>query len=254
MPENLPEDSGSQMVTGPSGITDEGLLIRMLHEEQLRLKREVDELRQKQQEAGDKKEKKQDEEEKGGDKKGKDAKDGKENQDGKDKDEKKPPLIQRVRAWVKEHPIGTVFIIIGVILLIICAILLIRYLNSYENTDDAFVDGHTDPITPRINGIVTGVYVENTYFVKKGEVLVELDPRDFQVALEQAKANLSQAEAGVRAQTPNVPITQTNQSTVLANTVERIKRNREPCCRAAKIQVCSFRHSPGPGKRRKRGP
>jgi hypothetical protein len=113
MPENLPEDSGSQMVTGPSGITDEGLLIRMLHEEQLRLKREVDELRQKQQEAGDKKEKKQDEEEKGGDKKGKDAKDGKENQDGKDKDEKKPPLIQRVRAWVKEHPIGTVFIIIG---------------------------------------------------------------------------------------------------------------------------------------------
>jgi membrane fusion protein (multidrug efflux system) len=110
-----------------------------------------------------------------------------------------------------------VLIVIVVILLIICAILLIRYLNSYENTDDAFVDGHTDPITPRINGIVTGVYVENTYFVKKGEVLVELDPRDFQVALEQAKANLSQAEAGVRAQTPNVPITQTSQSTALTN-------------------------------------
>ena len=229
MPENPPEDRGPQMVTGPSGISDEGLLIRMLHEEQSRLRREVDELRQKQQEAEDKqgggqedkdkgeKDEKQDEGENGEDKKGKDAKDDKENQDGKDKAEKKPPLTQRVRAWVKEHPIGTVLIVIGVILLIICAILLIRYLNSYENTDDAFVDGHTDPITPRINGIVTGVYVENTYFVKKGEVLVELDPRDFQVALEQAKANLSQAEAGVRAQTPNVPITQTNQSTALAN-------------------------------------
>jgi membrane fusion protein, multidrug efflux system len=229
MPENPPEDRGAQMVTGPSGISDEGLLIRMLHEEQSRLRREVEELRQKQQEAEDKqgggqergskddgkKDEKQDEGEKGEDKKGKDAKEGKENQDGKDA--KKPPLTQRVRAWAREHPIGTVLIVIGVIVLILCAILLVRYLNSYENTDDAFVDGHTDPITPRINGIVTGVYVENTYFVRKGEVLVELDPRDFQVALEQAKANLSQADAGVRAQTPNVPITQTNQSTALAN-------------------------------------
>ena len=229
MPENPPEDRGPQVGAGSSVISDEGLLIRMLHEEQSRLRREVDELRQKQQQAEDKqgsdqedKDKgekggEQDEGKKGEDKKGKDTNGDKENQDGKDKDEKKPPLAQRVRAWVKEHPTGTALIVIGLILLIICAILLIRYLNSYENTDDAFVDGHTDPITPRINGIVTGVYVENTYFVKKGEVLVELNPRDFQVALEQAKANLSQAEAGVRAQTPNVPITQTNQSTALAN-------------------------------------
>ncbi len=229
MPENPPEDRGPQVGAGPSVISDEGLLIRMLHEEQSRLRREVDELRQKQQEAEDKqdgeednkdqgkKDEKEDEGKKGEDKKGKDAKDDKENQYGKDKAEKKPPLTQRARAWVQKHPIGTVLIVIGLILLVICAILLIRYLNSYENTDDAFVDGHTDPITPRINGIVTGVYVENTYFVKKGEVLVELDPRDFQVALEQAKANLSQAEAGVRAQTPNVPITQTNQYTALAN-------------------------------------
>ena len=232
MPENPPEDRGTQIVTGPPEMSNEGLLIRMLHEEQSRLRREVDELRQKQQDAEDKqgsgqedkdgqekgkKDEKQNEGEKEGDKKGKDAKGDKENQEGRDKAEKKPPLTQRIRAWAKEHPIGMVLIVIGVILLIICAILLIRYLNSYENTDDAFVDGHTDPITPRINGIVTGVYVENTYFVKKGEVLVELDPRDFQVALEQAKANLSQAEAGVRAQTPNVPITQTNQSTALAN-------------------------------------
>ena len=230
MPENSPEDRG-QVVTGPSGISDEGLLIRMLHEEQSRLRREVDELRQKQQEAGDKqggqedkeaqdkgkKDEKQDDGENGEDRKGKDAKDDKGKQGDKEKAEKKPPLTQRARAWTRKHPIGTVLIVIGVILLVICAILLIRYLNSYENTDDAFVDGHTDPITPRINGIVTGAYVENTYFVKKGEVLVELDPRDFQVALEQAKANLSQAEAGVRAQTPNVPITETNQSTTLAN-------------------------------------
>jgi membrane fusion protein (multidrug efflux system) len=232
MPETFPEDRGSQIATGPSSISDEGLLIRMLHEEQSRLRRDVDELRQKQREAGDKqgggekdkdgqekgkKDEKQGKGEKGEDSESKDGKDDEEKQGGKDEAEKKPPLVQRARAWAKEHPIGTVLIVIGAIVLIICAILLIRYLDSYENTDDAFVDGHTDPITPRINGIVTGVYVENTYFVKKGEVLVELDPRDFQVALEQAKANLSQADAGVRAQTPNVPITETNQSTTLVN-------------------------------------
>ena len=226
MPENVPEVLEPQTGPGPLSIGDQGLLIRMLHDEQMRLRREVDELRQKQQEARakqgaeenqqeGKKDDQQEQGKKAEDEKGKDAKGGKEKPDAKD--EKKAPLMQRAKAWTRKHPIGTVLIVIGLIVLIICALLLVRYLDSYENTDDAFVDGHTDPITPRINGIVTGVYVENTYFVKKGEVLVELDPRDFQVALAQAKAHLAQAEAGVRAQIPNVPITETNQSTALAN-------------------------------------
>jgi multidrug efflux pump subunit AcrA (membrane-fusion protein) len=57
------------------------------------------------------------------------------------------------------------------------------------------------------------VYVENTYRVKKGQLLVELDPRDQEVSREQAIANLAQAQAGVRAQLPNVPITAMTQST-----------------------------------------
>ncbi|HEX4022732.1 MAG TPA: HlyD family secretion protein [Acidobacteriaceae bacterium] len=112
---------------------------------------------------------------------------------------------------------GTIAIIVGMIILLIAAILLWRYIESYENTDDAFVDGHTDPISPRISGFVKAVYVENTYRVKKGQLLLTLDPKDYLMTKEQAVAGLVQAEAGVRAQTPNVPITSTSQSTMVQN-------------------------------------
>ena len=137
-----------------------------------------------------------------------------------DKKEEKPPLKERVheaeektKSWTRQHPIATISIIIGVILLIIAAILLIHYLNSYETTDDAFIDGHTDPISFRISGIVSRVYVENTFRVKKGQLLVQLDDRDNQVAKEQALANYAQSQAAVRAQSPNIGITTTDQST-----------------------------------------
>jgi membrane fusion protein (multidrug efflux system) len=105
----------------------------------------------------------------------------------------------------------------GAVVLVIGAMLLWRYIESYENTDDAFVDGHTDPISSRIGGFVNAVYVENTYHVKKGQLLISLDPKDYLVAKEQAAAGLIQADSSIRAQTPNVPITSTTQSTLVLN-------------------------------------
>jgi membrane fusion protein (multidrug efflux system) len=176
-----------------------------LHDEQIRLRTEVEFLRRQQEElqrqlaqkaAPDKDEKKDD----------------KDNQDQKE-EKPKQSFLTRVRNWVHTHPLATILIIIGIILLLIAGYFLFRYLNSYENTDDAEVDGHTDPISARISGDVIGVYVENTQRVQKGQVLVDLDPRDYKVALNQANANLSQAEAALRAQSPNVPITTTVQQT-----------------------------------------
>ena len=188
------------------------LVMRMLYDEQARLRSEVEQLKQK----GDKDK----EGEEGGDKEGgddkedgdKDKKEGDDKKDDKDK-ENKPPFRERARGWVREHPIATVLILVGIVVLIIASILLWRYLSSYENTDDAFVDGHTDPISARINGYVSSVYVENTYHVKKGQLLAEIDPRDMQVAKEQAAANLAQAQAAVRQQNPQVPITTVDQTT-----------------------------------------
>jgi membrane fusion protein (multidrug efflux system) len=72
-----------------------------------------------------------------------------------------------------------------------------NYLQSYESTDDAQIDGHIDPLSSRINGTVIRVHAENNDRVKAGELLVEIDPRDFEVAVAQAKARLELAVAQV---------------------------------------------------------
>ncbi|MGH7905168.1 MAG: HlyD family secretion protein, partial [Candidatus Binataceae bacterium] len=70
-----------------------------------------------------------------------------------------------------------------------------NYLQSYESTDDAQIDGHIDPLSSRIDGTVIRVHVEDDDRVKKGELLVEIDPRDYQAAVEQARARLELARA-----------------------------------------------------------
>ncbi len=82
------------------------------------------------------------------------------------------------------------------------------YSRGYESTDDAQVDGHLNGITARIDGDVKAVYVEENQSVQAGQLLVELDPRDYQVALEQAQAQLLKAQAEERAENPNLPIAQ----------------------------------------------
>jgi membrane fusion protein (multidrug efflux system) len=66
---------------------------------------------------------------------------------------------------------------------------------THETTDDAFIDVHFVSAAPKIAGRVTEVHVDDNQLVKKGDVLVEIDPRDFQVALVQAKANLEKDKA-----------------------------------------------------------
>jgi membrane fusion protein, multidrug efflux system len=72
-----------------------------------------------------------------------------------------------------------------------------NYLQSYESTDDAQIDGHIDPLSSRINGTVIRVHAEDDDRVKAGELLVEIDPRDYKVAVAQAKARLELALARV---------------------------------------------------------
>jgi membrane fusion protein (multidrug efflux system) len=223
MPEDLPPDhllpANATDANPVDPDIDKALALRMLYDEQTRLRAELDDMRKKQEkekkESGKDKEGEGKDNKEGGEKEegGKDDKDGKKEDDKKGDKEQKPPLKARVRVWVHQHPGYTVLIVVGVILLIIGAVLLIHYLNSYVDTDDAFVDGHTDPISARISGYVAKIYVEDTTRVAKGQLLVELDTRDNQVAKEQAAANYAQAQASTRAQAPNVPITATDQNT-----------------------------------------
>ena len=70
-----------------------------------------------------------------------------------------------------------------------------NYLQSYQSTDDAQIDGHIDPLSSRINGTVVRVHVEDDDRVKAGELLVEIDPRDYEIAVAQARARLELALA-----------------------------------------------------------
>jgi membrane fusion protein, multidrug efflux system len=80
------------------------------------------------------------------------------------------------------------------------------YTRGRISTDDAFVDGRVHPITPRVAGYVDEVPVEDNAKVEPGQVLVVLDPTDYEVALAQAKADLASAESQLTALELGVPL------------------------------------------------
>jgi membrane fusion protein, multidrug efflux system len=91
------------------------------------------------------------------------------------------------------------------------------YAQRFEETDDAQVDGHLNPISSRIDGTIKAVYVDDNQTVQAGKLLIELDPRDYQVAFDQTKAQADEAESQLGASHPNLPITQITNRTDLAS-------------------------------------
>ena len=115
--------------------------------------------------------------------------------------------------------------VVGVIVVLVLALGVGWYLYSrgVEATDDAQVDGHLVPIASRVEGTILAVTVDDNQPVTAGTPLVQLDPRDYQVALDQAKAQYDQASAQLTAAGPNVPITRiSNESDLAADTEEII--------------------------------
>src|SRR5206468_6015549 len=71
-------------------------------------------------------------------------------------------------------------------------------LRYYQSTDDAYVNGNVVQITPQISGTVVSIAADDTQFVKEGDTLLQLDPADAKIALEQAEAKLAHAVRDVR--------------------------------------------------------
>jgi len=91
------------------------------------------------------------------------------------------------------------FLIGGVILLIILffGYRYWEHASTHEDTDDAYIAGNTHQISPRVDGTVQQVLVDDNWHVEEGQPLVKLDPRDFEVALVKNRAQLKQANAQV---------------------------------------------------------
>jgi membrane fusion protein (multidrug efflux system) len=95
------------------------------------------------------------------------------------------------------------------------AALLWLYLAGYESTDDAQVDVHMYPVSARISGYVIKVNVNDNQYVERGTVLVEIDPKDYEIAVARARADLANAEATAKSLNINVPIASVNTSSQL---------------------------------------
>src|SRR5256884_7578343 len=87
---------------------------------------------------------------------------------------------------------------------------LFAYYYNRETTDDAQVDGHITPMASKVYGRVAQVLVDDNQPVRAGQVLVKIDPRDYQAALDQAKASLALAESEARSAGVDVPRTREN--------------------------------------------
>ena len=117
------------------------------------------------------------------------------------------------------------WIVPALIVLIAVGVLLYRYLSLFESTDDAQIDGYIYPVSSRVSGYVTRVTVDDNQYVQAGTVLVQLDPKDYEVAVENAKAALANDQATASSATINVPITSVTTSSQYVNAEAEVRNS-----------------------------
>jgi membrane fusion protein, multidrug efflux system len=132
-------------------------------------------------------------------------------------DEKNNAEIEEVPEKPRQRP-RRQFIIFGVVVVVLVGALLFWWHSMfYEETDDAEVSGHLVQVSSRIAGQIVKVNVNENQYVEAGTVLAEIDPRDFQVAIDQSEANRQGAEASAQAAQVNVPLTDINTGSTLSS-------------------------------------
>jgi membrane fusion protein (multidrug efflux system) len=127
------------------------------------------------------------------------------------------------------------FIVIGVIVLLVLGAGFFYWRSTFtEDTDDAQVDGNLYQVSSRIAGHVVAVQVSDNQLVKKGDLLAEIDPTDFQVTVDQAEADLAAAQAQYVQASTNVPITSTNVNTGVTTSASDVQGSQAILAQAEK--------------------
>jgi membrane fusion protein (multidrug efflux system) len=108
-----------------------------------------------------------------------------------------------------------------------------QYFSTRESTDDAQIDGHIIPVASRVGGTVLQVQVEDNQEVEKGALLLQIDPKDYQVALAREEANLADAKATLTAARSGVPITSTTTTSLVSSARANLERARAGTTAAA---------------------
>ncbi|SNS79266.1 membrane fusion protein, multidrug efflux system [Granulicella rosea] len=134
-----------------------------------------------------------------------------------------------------EKKSGRKFIVIGVVLLLVVLAGLYYWRSTFsEDTDDAQVDGDIYQVSSRISGQVLRVDFEDNKKVEANQLLVEIDPKDYQVALEQAQAALASAQADYTTASANVPITSVTTNTTVSTSGSDVRASTSSVDQAQK--------------------
>ncbi len=124
---------------------------------------------------------------------------------------------------------------VSFVVLAIAGVFLWHDLSGFESTDDAQVDVHLYPVSARISGYIQKVHVGDNQWVEEGSTLVEIDPKDYQVALAKAQATLDTSGAAAKSSNIDVPISSVETSSQLKFTSSDIK-NADAAIQAAEKQ------------------
>ncbi|ABF42096.1 secretion protein HlyD [Candidatus Koribacter versatilis Ellin345] len=114
---------------------------------------------------------------------------------------------ERPRSFFQRNPAARWIFLLVLIALIVGAVFVWRYYTVRESTDDAQIDGHLTPISSRVSGTVVTLNVTDNQVVNAGDLIVQLDPKDYEVALSRVKADLGDAIATAEGARTSVPIT-----------------------------------------------
>ncbi|EHQ27569.1 HlyD family secretion protein [Mucilaginibacter paludis] len=128
-------------------------------------------------------------------------------------------MAQEVEQTTTKKPNRVMPIILGLLLIagIVFGVKEYIYFSKHEDTDDAQIDGDISPVVARVGGYVDSILFEENEHVKQGQLLVKIDPRDYQVKLEQAMAAQKGASATIGVSQSQIYTTAANSSSAKAN-------------------------------------
>ena len=111
-----------------------------------------------------------------------------------------------VSAYPRRRSHKRLILLTALVVLIVAGAFFWHYLSGFESTDDAQVDVHLYPVSARISGYIQKVNVDDNQWVDQGSTLVEIDPKDYEVALAKAQATLDTSEASAKSSNIDVPV------------------------------------------------
>lgn len=126
------------------------------------------------------------------------------------------PEREQPKMFSRVHPRVKWILLALICALAVAAYFLWKHYSTRESTDDAQIDGHIYPISAKVGGTVMAVNTDDNQQAQAGAVLVEIDPRDYRVALDRARADLEVQRANARAADTVVPITSTTTASQLS--------------------------------------